>query len=128
LPSLNKRCHLWGDTLRKERLVFDGSLLWIYNLYRDTIKAQGLYFEKLKELVPGFNAIDNSTDFDYNVRCNLDDVVLYLFPNNKMWSMGNEEGFKRCFNSVAQIFTGLPRDYLLSRIMNRANTLGLSVP
>lgn len=105
----------------------DGSLLWIYRIYKDTLKAHHLYFEKLRGLIPSFNAIDNDSAFNYNVRTDLNDLVRELFPENYMWSMNDEEGFRRCFDSVAKNFTGISRDYLLSRIMYRAHSLGLPV-
>lgn len=44
-----------------------------------------------------------------------------------MWSF-DDDGFKTCFDSVENNFTGFARDYLLSRLMYRAYAKGTKVP
>lgn len=105
----------------------EGSLLWLFSIYRDTLKAHNLYYQKLRAQVPRFNAIAKASTLDYSTKYNLNELARELFPHNHMWSMGNEEDFKRCFDSVANNFTGVARAYLLSRIMLRANMLGIHV-
>lgn len=108
--------------------MYDMSLIQLYRRYKDTLVANNLYSNKLRALIPAFNVIIERSSFNSNVRSCLNEVIRELFPGNHMWSLHNTEEFKRCFDSVAENFTGLSRDYLLSRIMYRANSLGVAVP
>ena len=106
---------------------YEGSLLWLYGLYRDSLKAHNLYFDKLNALRSRFNKLENEADLSYHVKRDLNELVRMLYPQNYIWSMNGEEGFKRSFDSVTQNFTGVARAYLLSRIMFRASMLGIPV-
>ncbi|MGI8634365.1 MAG: TlpA family protein disulfide reductase [Segetibacter sp.] len=106
---------------------YDFSLNYFYWFYRDTLLAHGLYFLKLREAIPVINGITNKSDFNANIRRGLNDLLPYLFPGNLMWSF-DDEGFKACFDSVENNFTGIARDYLLSRLMYRAYVKGTKVP
>ena len=109
------------------RNKYDISLLGVYTASKDTLIAHGLYTDKLRGLLPAINAITQKEKFNDNVQSYLNDLIRELFPHNLMWSF-DEEGFKACFDSVENNFTGLARDYLLSRLMYRANAKGLEVP
>lgn len=105
---------------------YDISLNSFYRLHRDTLMVHGLYFEKLRELIPAINGITKRSNFNANIRELLNDRVPDLFPGNHMWSF-DEEGFKACFDSVENTFTGFARDYLLSRLMYRAYAKGTKI-
>jgi thiol-disulfide isomerase/thioredoxin len=107
---------------------YDASLLWVYIIYRDTLKAHGLYNEKIRDLFPYFNNISDRSDFNANVRYYLNEVHSWLFQDNLLWSLPDEAAFKKCFDTIENNFTGLPRDYLLSRLMWRAYSKGLKLP
>ncbi|MGI8635165.1 MAG: hypothetical protein ACR2KZ_07150, partial [Segetibacter sp.] len=105
---------------------YDFSLNDFYRLHRDTLIAHGLYSQKLREAIPGINGITQRSDFNANIRQGLNDRLPDLFPGNLMWSF-NDDGFKACFDSVENNFTGFARDYLLSRLMYRAYSKGTKV-
>lgn len=113
------------DGYKKNR--YDFNLNDFYRLYKDTLMAHGLYFEKLREVIPTINAITKKSDFNVHLREGLNDRLPNLFPGNLMWSF-NDDGFKACFDSVENNFTGFARDYLLSRLMYRAYAKGTKVP
>ena len=107
---------------------YDYSLLWLYKIYKDTLSAHGLYVEKIRQLVPAINAIKSKEEFNDNARNYLNSLTIELFPTNMMVSMGDETMLRACFDSVENNFTGLARDYLLSRVLYRANRNGLVMP
>lgn len=106
---------------------YDISLLGVYTASKDTLIAHGLYNNKLKQLMQAINAITKKQEFNVNVQFYLNELVRELFPKNLMWSF-DDEGLKACFDSVENNFTGLAREYLLSRIMYGAYAKGLKVP
>jgi len=107
---------------------YDISLTFLYNVYADTLKAHGLYKEKYMQLLPYFNNISDKSKFNSNVRSYLNEVHLWLFQGDMMWSLPDEAEFKKCFDNIETNYKGLARDYLLSRLMWRANAKGLKVP
>ncbi len=129
--SLSKAC----DVSKKfKKLIadytknrYDFSLNDFYRINRDTLMAHGLYFKKLREIIPAVNGITKRSDFNANVRQGLNDRLPDLFPRNYMWSF-DEDGFKACFDSIENNFTGFARDYLLSRLMYSAYAKGTKVP
>lgn len=107
---------------------YNFNLLWLYRLYKDTLVAHGLYEQKLKAMVPAFNAISKKENFNDNMRTCLNELLIELFPKNMMWSMLDENMFRACFDSIEHNFTGVARNYLLSRTMARAYEKGIKVP
>lgn len=107
---------------------YASSLLLFYKFYYDTLSAHGLYVKKVRQLLPGVNSIKDKEEFNDNVRNYLNDLIVELFPTNRMMAMGDEVMLKACFDSVERNFTGLAREYLLSWIIYRANRKGLVVP
>jgi thiol-disulfide isomerase/thioredoxin len=100
----------------------------VYTIYRDTLEAHNLYRHKLKSLIAPFNTIKNKRDFTNNSRSYLDQLLPQLFPKNLMWSMPDEQMFRSCFDSIHKNFTGIAREYLLSRVMARAYTKDIAIP
>lgn len=107
---------------------YDISLTFLYNVYGDTLKAHGLYKEKYMQLLPYFNNISDKSKFNSNVRSYLNEVHLWLFQGDLLWSLPDEAEFKKCFDNIETNYKGLARDYLLSRLMWRANAKGLEIP
>lgn len=105
----------------------DFSLDYFYWYHRDTLLAHGIYFLKLREDIPVINGITKKADFNANIKQRLNDQLPYLFSGNLMWSF-DDIGFTSCFDSVENNFTGIARDYLLSRLMYRAYAKGTKVP
>lgn len=101
------------------------SLLWLYKIYYDTLSAHGLYVEKVRQLLPGVNSLKDKEAFNDNARNYLNDLIVELFPTNRVMTMGDEVMLKACFDSVERNFTGLAREYLRSWIIYRANRNGL---
>lgn len=104
-----------------------GNLLWVYRLSRDTLSTHGLYRQKLHELVLLFNNLSSKRALTQNMQRGLNNLLFDLFPGNLMWSLDSAQ-FERCFDSIRNNFNGPARDYLLSRLMQRAAAIGLSVP
>lgn len=107
---------------------YDFGPMWVYRLYKDTLEAYGLYHLKLRSLIEPFNTIKNRRDFTNNSRRYLDQLLPDLFPKNLMWSMPDEEMFRSCFDSIHSNFTGIAREYLLSRVMARAYAKDVVIP
>ena len=107
---------------------YDFSILSIYQLYRDTLLAHNLYWNKLKLLLPAVNGITNMSQFTLSIEEYSNELYSGIFPNSGIWSMKDETDFQKYFDSVKNNFTGLARDYLLSRIMYRASVKGVKIP
>ncbi|MDB5191867.1 MAG: hypothetical protein JWQ96_1430 [Segetibacter sp.] len=78
------------------------SLHWVYRRHSDTLKAHGLYFEKLKETTREINEITRSLDFNANYKDALNDLLLTLFPQSLIWSFDGVVGFKYVFDNILQ--------------------------
>jgi thiol-disulfide isomerase/thioredoxin len=115
------------NQLRGYRNNYNGALLTFYKMYKDTLAAHHLYYEKLRQLIPAINLIKRD-DFDENNRQYVNDVVLQLFPHNLMISMADENMFRSCFDSINNSFSGWVKGYLLTRVMTKAYTKGLDIP
>ena len=107
---------------------YDFSLIWIYETYRDTLKAHGLYKDKYDQLLTYFNNITKKEQFNSNVRLFLDQMYPWRFPGNSISSISDEEDFRNRFDTVENNFSGLARDYLLSVIMYRSYSRGINIP
>lgn len=107
---------------------YDVTLTSLYNVYADTLKAHGLYKEKYQQLLPYFNSITDKSRFNSNIRSYLNEVHLWLFQGDMLWSLPNVTEFKKCFDNIENSYTGFARDYLLSRLMWRAYSKGFKIP
>lgn len=107
---------------------YDLGILGIYQLYRDTLRDHNLYWDKLRSLLPAVNGITNASQFTLNIEGYSNELYSNLFPNSGIWSMKDEADFQICFDNVKNNFTGVARDYLLSRVMYRAIIKELKVP
>jgi len=101
--------------------------LSVYQLYRDTLLAHDLYWSKIRALLPLVNGITKKSDFTLNIERYVNELYSCLFPNQGIWSMSNEK-VQKCFDSVENNFTGLARDYLLSRIIYTCYQKGIDIP
>lgn len=78
---------------------YDLNLNWVYKLYKDTLVAHGLYFEKFRQLIPSINSITENEKFNANVQTVVNDIRMELFPMHSMQCM-DENIFRDCFDSV----------------------------
>jgi thiol-disulfide isomerase/thioredoxin len=107
---------------------YDFALLGLYAVYRDTLLAHHVYWEKVRALLPQVNGLTKATQFNLNVENGTNGLYSLSFPYNGIRNMATKGGFKMCFDSVVENFSGPARDYLLSRLMYQALTQGAGIP
>jgi thiol-disulfide isomerase/thioredoxin len=94
---------------------YDMSRPFFYRLYADTLKAHGIYQDKLKQLLPVFNGLKTNNQLRYKVLY-LNDLVYEAF-SLKIFRISDEAQLRNSFDTVNKYFNGLSRDYLLSQVM-----------
>jgi len=102
---------------------YDAGLYLLYKYYRDTLDAHQLYIQKCKQLLPIFNSITSKTVLN-SIYLLLNDFALEIAAKIRVRT---ESEFRFSFDSIATVFKGLPREYLLSRLMYHAYTHGIEV-
>lgn len=107
---------------------YDLTVLGLYEVYRDTLKAHNVYYSKIRAMLPQMNALTKINQFNLNVEAYTNYLYASLFPNNGIRNMANRGEFQACFDSIATNFRGPARDYLLSRLMYRAIEPGFRIP
>ncbi len=107
---------------------YDFAVLALYAEYRDTLVAHNIYQNKVRALLPQVNQLTKTSRFTLNVESNTNALYQSMFPNNGIRNMAMDGQFQECFDSIATIFSGPARDYLLSRLMLRALEQGFCIP
>jgi len=97
---------------------YDASLLFFYRQYADTLKAHHIYNEKLLTLVKHFNTIKNKEQLRYNAT-SLNELFREVFPFKES-TIKTEAQYLEIFEAISRTFSGISKDYLLSRFMYNA--------
>jgi hypothetical protein len=107
---------------------YSGALLMLYRLYKDTLAAHGLYFRKVREMLPCAGAINDGKELNQSESNFLYDLYAELFLHTTPPTMNPAQRFGILFDSIVHNFNGLARDYLLSSLLIRSYDRGVTVP
>ena len=107
---------------------YDFAVLGLFEVYRDTLMAHHIYWDKVRALLSQVNRLTKTSQFNVNMEGGANGLYNSLFPYSGIRNMATRGGFGACFDSIASNFTGPARDYLLSRLMYRALTESASIP
>ena len=107
---------------------YDLNLIWLFRQYKDTLKAHNLYKPKFDEFLSVLNSIKKRQEFNENLQRLLNSIIVEVFPEISISNIRNESDFTKCFDTIAKYFTGVPRDYLLSRIVYQAIKRKIVIP
>jgi len=107
---------------------YESNVLSLYWLYRDTLFARGVYYEKVREYLTPVNNLGNRERLNANMVWHINFLNTSLFPTLGVNGMVRQGKFDACFDLVSTTFVGPARDLLLSRLIFHAYVLGYSVP
>jgi len=97
-------------------------------MYRDTLFARNVYYDKVREHLPFVNNISRSTKLNENMESYINSLNLSLYPSMGISSMIRQARFDECFDTLSTTYVGPARDLLLSRLMYQAYSMGYDVP
>jgi thiol-disulfide isomerase/thioredoxin len=115
--------HLTRNYLKNR---YDLSLVFFYQQYADTLKRHGVYWSRMMELLPYFNGLAGAAQLE-NKTLLLNDFIRETFSLN-ISKISNENQIRKAWDTVANYFNGITRDYLLSQLMYYAITNEVAIP
>lgn len=134
IPSYINRSHIFLDSLAIVYNISDSfktlcnsifkneqyAMLYdVYNTYKEELKENNLYLQKLKEILPLYNNVTDRQEIDVS-------EVNYLvsFADNimrtKINDIQNKGEIKEAIDTINNYFKNLSRDFLLSKLLYHA--------
>lgn len=102
-------------------------LFGLYQTYQTELKSNQLYLQKQKGFLPFVNGISDKTAISLGGYYFIESIAEDLM-GNRIHFLKTRQELTNAMDSVVAYFHGLPRDYLLTRLMYSATKNGLLIP